>query len=173
MYIVSLWRESVPMGLNSASKEGNLRASDECPLTYVSLSHTHKWTSRSSCSRASRPICGPGHPWGSVSFIHSWLGAEYVHKVCEWLVNDETSFGAGRHLWLLLSGVPLANVNNKRQSGIIRPPDAWGVCLSNHICVMTEAAVNHCLFIMSPKCTCNVVLTLLLPCQRRCVSVCN
>lgn len=138
--------------------------------------HTHKWTSRSSCSRASRPICGtgrPGHPGGSVSFIHSWLGAECVRKVCEWLVNDEPWFGASRHLWLLLSGVPLANVNNKRQSGIIRPLDAWGVGLFNHICVMSEAAVNHCSFIMSPKCSCNVVLTLLLACQRRCVSVCN
>lgn len=40
MYIVSLWRESAPMGLNRACEEGNLTASDECPVTYVSLSHT-------------------------------------------------------------------------------------------------------------------------------------
>lgn len=40
MYIFSLWRESVLMGLNRASGEGNLTASDECPVTYVSLSHT-------------------------------------------------------------------------------------------------------------------------------------
>lgn len=40
MYIVSLWRESVPMGLNRVSEEGNLTASYECPITYVSLSHT-------------------------------------------------------------------------------------------------------------------------------------
>lgn len=40
MYIAGLWRERAPMGLNRASKEGNLTASDECPVTYVSLSHT-------------------------------------------------------------------------------------------------------------------------------------
>lgn len=41
MYIVALWRESVPMGLNEASKEASLTASHECPVAYVSLSHTH------------------------------------------------------------------------------------------------------------------------------------
>lgn len=40
MYIASLWRESAAMGLNRGSKEGNLTASDECAVTYVSLSHT-------------------------------------------------------------------------------------------------------------------------------------
>lgn len=40
MYIISLCRESVLMGLNRAAGEGNLTASDECPVTYVSLSHT-------------------------------------------------------------------------------------------------------------------------------------
>lgn len=40
MYIASLWRQSMPTELNSASKEGNLAASDECLVTYVSLSHT-------------------------------------------------------------------------------------------------------------------------------------
>lgn len=77
MYIVGLWRESARMGLNTASKEDNLRASDECPLTYVSLSRTHKWTSTSLCSRPSRPICArgrPGHPVNPVSFIHrGWV----------------------------------------------------------------------------------------------------
>ena len=40
MYIAILWRESAPTELNRASEEGNLTASDECPVTYVSLSHT-------------------------------------------------------------------------------------------------------------------------------------
>lgn len=40
MYIISLCRESVLMGLNRAAGEGNLTASNECPVTYVSLSHT-------------------------------------------------------------------------------------------------------------------------------------
>lgn len=133
---------------------------------HMSACHTHKWTSASSCRRASRPICTrgrPGHPGGSVSFIYPWPGAEHEREVCEWPVINEGSFGASGHPGLLLSGVPSANVNNKRQSGIIRPPDAWGVCHFNHVCVMNAAAVNHCLFIMSPKCSCNVVLMLLLP----------
>lgn len=40
MYIASLWRETALMGLNRASGEGNLTGSDECPVTYVILSHT-------------------------------------------------------------------------------------------------------------------------------------
>lgn len=119
----------------------------------------------------SAPGVDPGiRGGGGLRLFHlPWLGAEYERKVCEWLVNNEASFGASRHPGLLLSGVPSANVNNKRQSGIIRPPDAWGVFLFNHVCVMNAAAVNHCLFIMSPKCSCNVVLMLLLPCQTWCV----
>lgn len=88
----------------------------------------------------------------SVSFIyHGWVLSMFANG----LFNNEASFGASIHPGLLLSDVPSAYVNNKRQSGIIRPPDAWGVFLFNHVCVMNAAAVNHCLFIMSPKCSCN------------------
>lgn len=142
----------------------------------MSACHTHKWTSASSCRRASRPICArgrPGHPGGSVSFIYPRPGAEYERRVCEWPVINEASLGASRHPGLLLSGAPSANVNNKRQSGIISSPDARGLCHFNHVCVMNAAAVNHCLFIMSPKCSCNVVLMFLLHCQRWCGSVCT
>lgn len=40
MYTASLSREAALMGLNRASGEGNLTGSDECPVTYVILSHT-------------------------------------------------------------------------------------------------------------------------------------
>lgn len=100
MYIVSLRRDRAPMGLNSASKEGNLKASNECPLTYVSLSHTHKWTSTSSCRRVRRPICARGthgHRGGgmclslSSAMVGCWvLNAMFVNG----LFNNEASFGA-------------------------------------------------------------------------------
>lgn len=97
------------------------------------------------------------------------LGAEYEPEVCEWPLVNETSFGASRHQGLQLSGVPSANMNNKRQSGIIRPPDAQGVRHFNHVCVMNAAAVNICLFTMSPKYSCNVVLMWVLLCHRPCI----
>lgn len=40
MYIAILLRETALMGLNRASGEGNLTGSNECPVTYVILSHT-------------------------------------------------------------------------------------------------------------------------------------
>lgn len=54
------------------------------------------------------------------------LGAECEQEGRERAVINEASLGASRHPRLLLSGVPSADVNNKRQSGIIRPPDAAG-----------------------------------------------
>lgn len=82
-------------------------------------------------------------------------------------VINEGSFGKSRSSGLLLSGMPSADWNNKRQSGIIRPPDAEGVHHFNHVRVINAAAVNHGLFIISPKCSCNVAR------QRWCVSVCG
>lgn len=123
------------------------------------VTHTHKWTSTSSCRRVSRPICARGTHGhlggGSVSFIYRGRVLSMNATFVNGLFNNEASFGASIHPGLLLSDVPSANVNNKRQSGIIRPPDAWGVFLFNHVCVMNAAALNHCLFIMSPKCSCN------------------
>lgn len=61
-------RERAPSGLDSAFKEGNLRASNECPLTYVSLTHSRTHTRGHQHHHArwgSRPICArgtPGHP---------------------------------------------------------------------------------------------------------------
>lgn len=140
----------------------------------MSACHTHKWTSTSSCSKGGRPICArgrPGHPGALGPFHLPWLGTEHEHEVREWPVINEASFEASRHPGLLLSGVPSADVNNKSQSGIIRPPDARGVHHFNHVCVMNAAAVNHCLFIMSAKRSCNVVLMLVVARQRWCVSV--
>lgn len=61
---------------------------------------------------------------GAVSFIHNGRVLSMNAGVCEWLVNNEASFGTSRRPGLLLSGVPSADVNNKRRRGIIRPPDA-------------------------------------------------
>lgn len=93
MSTASLWRESASIGLNRASEEGNLTASDECPVTYVSLSHTHKWTSTSARRRKGKPICDrgrPGHLGGGRGFLlfHlARLGAEYEREVYEWPIG--------------------------------------------------------------------------------------
>lgn len=58
-------RECVPSELDSAFKEGNLRASNECPLTYVSAARTHARTrghQHHHARRGSRPICARGTP---------------------------------------------------------------------------------------------------------------
>lgn len=59
------------MGLNRACEEGNLTASDECPVTYVSLSHTngHQHHHAAKVADPSAPAVGPGirGPW-SLSF---------------------------------------------------------------------------------------------------------
>lgn len=153
MYIASLWRQTAPMGLNRVSEEGNLTASDECPATYVSLSHTQVDISIIMQESGQTHLRqGQARASGGLRLFHlPRLGAEYERKVCEWPVVNEASFGASRHPGPLLSGVPSADVNNKRQSGIIRPLDAQGVRRFNHVCVMNAAAVSHCLFIMSPN----------------------
>ena len=119
-------------------------------------------------------VRGVGGAWGVLGLFYLlWPRTRGMNvRVCEWPVINEASLDASRHPGLLLSRMPSADVSNKRQSGIIRPPDARGGQHFNHVCVMNAAAVNHCLFIMSLKCTCNVVLMFLLLRQRCCVSLC-
>lgn len=135
MYIAVSGGMSAPMELNGPSKKGNLKASHECPPNPPAphnicrvVMHTQKWTLTSSCRAVSRPICArgrswhPGSRWGDIPFIgDGWalsMNAPFVIGLLIMRPHSARADARGR----LLSGVPSADVNNKRRSGIIRPP---------------------------------------------------
>lgn len=116
------------MTLNRASGEGNLTASHECPATYVSLSPKQVDINIILTGERVDPSV-PEVGWASGGlrvFQLPWLNPQY-ELVCERPVINGASFG------LLHSSAPSDNVNNKRESGIIRPPDARGVRRVNHV----------------------------------------
>lgn len=106
---------------------------------------------------------------GSVSFIYH-----------DWALSTNPRFVNG----LLLMRAHLVQADTKGCSSVacpqptwitkgwvesLGPPYAQGVRHFNHVCVMNAAAVNICLFTMSPKYSCNVVLMWVLLCHRPCI----